>query len=62
MPGRLLIRRVENLISNMRIVSLISAGTEMLFALGLGEQVVAVSHECDWPPECRKLPRAAVRM
>ena len=41
----------------MRIVSLISAGTEMLYALGLGEQVVAVSHECDWPPECRDLPR-----
>jgi iron complex transport system substrate-binding protein len=41
----------------MRIVSLISAGTEMLYALGLGEHVVAVSHECDWPPECRRLPR-----
>ena len=37
----------------------ISAGTEMLFALGLGRQVVAVSHECDWPPECRELPRAS---
>jgi iron complex transport system substrate-binding protein len=41
----------------MRIASLVSAGTEMLYALGLGEQVVAVSHECDWPPECRQLPR-----
>ncbi len=41
----------------MRIVSLISAGTEMLYELGLGDQVVAVSHECDWPPECQKLPR-----
>lgn len=41
----------------MRIISLISAGTEMLYALGLGEHVVAVSHECDWPPECRGLPR-----
>jgi len=29
----------------------------MLYALGLGEQVVAVSHECDWPPECRRLLR-----
>ncbi len=29
----------------------------MLFVLGLGEQVVAVSHECDWPPECTQLPR-----
>lgn len=41
----------------MRIASLISAGTEMLYALGLGEKVVAVSHECDWPPACRDLPR-----
>lgn len=30
----------------------------MLFALGLDEQVVAVSHECDWPPEVARLPRA----
>jgi iron complex transport system substrate-binding protein len=41
----------------MRIASLVSAGTEMLYTLGLGEQVVAVSHECDWPSECRRLPR-----
>jgi iron complex transport system substrate-binding protein len=41
----------------MRIASLISAGTEMLYALELGEQVVAVSHECDWPIECQRLPR-----
>jgi iron complex transport system substrate-binding protein len=41
----------------MRIASLISAGTEMLFALGLGDQVVAVSHECDWPQACRRWPR-----
>jgi iron complex transport system substrate-binding protein len=42
----------------MRIVSLISSGTEILFALGLGEQVVAVSHECDFPAAARHLPRA----
>ncbi len=41
----------------MRIASLISAATEMLFALGLGKQVVGISHECDWPGECQKLPR-----
>src|SRR5690348_4636187 len=42
----------------MRIVSLLSSATEMLFALGLGEQVLAVSHECDWPQAATRLPRA----
>jgi iron complex transport system substrate-binding protein len=42
----------------MRIASLISSATEILFALGLGEQVVAVSHECDYPPAARLPPRA----
>ena len=28
----------------------------MLFALGLGDSVVAVTHECDYPPEARSLP------
>jgi iron complex transport system substrate-binding protein len=42
----------------MRIVSFLSSATEMLFALGLGEQVVAVSHECDFPPAVQCLPRA----
>jgi iron complex transport system substrate-binding protein len=41
----------------MRIVSLISAATEMLYELGLGEQIVAVSHECDWPPPVADKPR-----
>jgi iron complex transport system substrate-binding protein len=40
-----------------RIVSLISSATEMLFLLGLGKQVVGVSHECDYPPEIAGLPR-----
>src|SRR5262245_45876054 len=30
----------------------------MLFALGLGEQVLAISHECDYPPAALHLPRA----
>src|SRR5262245_7388985 len=42
----------------MRIISLLSSATEMLFALGAGEQVVAISHECDYPPEATRLPRA----
>jgi iron complex transport system substrate-binding protein len=37
----------------MRIVSLIPSATEILFALGLDEQVVGVSHECDYPPAAR---------
>jgi len=40
----------------MRIASLVPSSTEMLFALGLGDQVVAVTHECDFPSEASKLP------
>lgn len=40
----------------MRIVSLLPSATEALFALGLGDQVVAVTHECDYPPEAASLP------
>jgi iron complex transport system substrate-binding protein len=40
----------------MRIASLVPSATEMLFALGLGEQVVAVTHECDYPPVAREMP------
>ncbi|HEX7610344.1 MAG TPA: cobalamin-binding protein [Solirubrobacteraceae bacterium] len=41
----------------MRIVSLVPHATELLFALGLGEQVVAVTHECDHPPAARERAR-----
>ena len=41
----------------MRIVSLVPSATEMLFALGLGAEVVAVTHECDYPPAARELPK-----
>ena len=40
----------------MRICSLVPAATEVLFALGLGDQVVGVTHECDWPPEAAARP------
>src|SRR4051812_24517624 len=40
----------------MRIASLVPSATEMLFALGLGESVVAVTHECDYPPGVEQLP------
>jgi iron complex transport system substrate-binding protein len=35
----------------VRIVSLVPHATELLFALGLGDQVVGVTHECDHPTE-----------
>jgi iron complex transport system substrate-binding protein len=40
----------------MRIVSLVPHATELLFALGLGDQVIAVTHECDYPPAALQLP------
>lgn len=40
----------------MRIVSLLPSATEALFALGVGDQVVGVTHECDFPPAARSLP------
>jgi iron complex transport system substrate-binding protein len=40
----------------MRICSLLPAVTETLFALGAGEEVVGVTHECDFPPEARERP------
>lgn len=37
----------------MRIVSLLPSATEILFDLGLGDDVVGVTFECNWPPEAR---------
>src|SRR4051812_23840349 len=41
---------------SMRIASLVPSATEMLFALGLGDSVVAVTHECDYPLGVEQLP------
>lgn len=41
----------------MRIVSLVPSATEMLFALGLGADLVGVTHECDYPSEAEALPK-----
>ncbi len=41
----------------MRIVSLVPSATEMLFALGLGGELVAVTHECDYPSAAQELPK-----
>jgi iron complex transport system substrate-binding protein len=40
----------------MRIVSLLPSATEILYALGVGDQVVGVTHECDFPPEAASKP------
>jgi iron complex transport system substrate-binding protein len=40
----------------MRICSLVPSATEIVAALGLGDCLVAVSAECDFPPEVRRLP------
>lgn len=37
--------------AQQRIVSLLPSATEILFALGLGEQVLGITHACDYPPE-----------
>ena len=47
----------ERILLLMRIVSLVPSATEMLFALGLGDEVTAVTHECDHPPQALELPK-----
>ncbi len=39
-----------------RICSLLPSATEIVFALGLDDRLVAVTHECDFPPEATRLP------
>jgi iron complex transport system substrate-binding protein len=41
----------------MRIVSLLPSATEIVCALGLEDQLVGVTHECDYPPSVRRLPK-----
>ena len=40
----------------MRICSLLPSSTEIVFALGLEDDLVAVTHECDYPPGARGKP------
>ncbi len=41
----------------MRIASLLPSATEIVYAVGLGDELVAVTHECDFPPEApSKMP------
>lgn len=40
----------------LRVVSLIASSTEIVSALGYGDWLVGRSHECDFPPDVRRLP------
>lgn len=39
-----------------RIVSFLPAATEIVYALGVGDELVGRSHECDYPADARRLP------
>lgn len=41
----------------MRIVSLLPSATEIVYALGLGDQLAGVTHECDYPADALTKPR-----
>ncbi len=41
---------------SVRVASLVPSATEMLYALGVGDRLVAVTHECDYPPGVEQLP------
>ena len=43
----------------MRIVSLIASATEIVHALGHGNELVGRSHECDWPEDVTRLPKVS---
>jgi iron complex transport system substrate-binding protein len=42
--------------STLRIVSFLPSATEMVCALGLGDRLVGITHECDYPPEVKGKP------
>lgn len=46
----------------MRIVSLVPHATELCFALGLGDELIGVTHECDYPPAALRLPAVTRNM
>src|SRR5580658_2483732 len=44
----------------MRILSLLPSATEIVYALGLEQDLVGVTHECDWPAAARLKPIVSV--
>src|SRR5436305_11285615 len=49
-------QRIHMTDSPSRICSLLPSATEIVYALGLGDRLVAVTHECDYPPEACEKP------
>ena len=47
--------------SDVRVISLTPSGTEIVYALGLGDILVGVSHACDYPGEVTQVPRVTSR-
>ena len=45
-----------------RIASLLASATEILYGIGLGKRVVAISHECDYPPGVADKPRVTTTL
>ena len=45
--------RKKRVDGGVRIVSLIPSATEIVYALGLGDQLEGVTYECDFPPDAR---------
>jgi len=43
----------------MRICSFLPSATEMVYDLGLGDQLYGVTHECDYPPEAKDKPHGS---
>ncbi len=41
----------------MKIISLLPSATEIICALGLSDELVGVTHECDYPPSVTRLPK-----
>ncbi len=50
-------KKVEHMSVPERVVSLLPGATELVWALGAGSRLVAVSHECDYPPQVLQFPK-----
>ena len=46
----------SSIMTELRLISFLPAATEMVFALGLGDQLVGVSYECDFPAAAKTKP------